>query len=139
MLKRKTRKSIRKRLDVNDEAIVKMYESEMTVKNISDYDFKKFIDCDVCYLCNYRKGSAKEFGSVLIMVKNNIVLDILGPLYKIYFESEDVQGETVYCQVIAKNKIKIKHDYFKLAVSKRKETIVIRPRNIFKEEFLYHE
>lgn len=138
MLKRKTKKSIRKISKIDDE-ILQGIDRRVPYKNISDYDFKKFIECDWCYLCNFRVGSNPNFGSVLILVKNNKILDIIGPVYKIYFESETVHGETIYCEVIGKNKMKIKHTYFKLAVTKCKDTIVIKPRNIFKEEFLYDE
>ena len=139
MLKRKTKKFIKKRSTINDDNILKEIPDEISMKHVSDYDFKKFVECDWCYLCNFRERAQKDVGSVLILIKNGIVLDIIGPVYKIYFESDEVHGETVYCQVISKNKLKIKHDYFKLAISRRKETVVIRPRNIFKNEFLYNE
>lgn len=123
---------------IDDDILRSLDDMRSMAKQPSEYTFKKFVDCDFVYIIN-DWAKFKNRGSIVVMVKNNKILDIIGPISKFTVESDRVNGETIGFSYVSKNKMKIRHPFFRLAVSVHNDLLHITPRNIFKEEFLYNE
>lgn len=119
-----------------DDRLLVAYSDMRDFKKPKEYNFHKFVECDFVYLINDWLTLDRR-GSMVMLVKDEKILDIFGPVTKVKINSELVHGETVGLEFVSKNKFKIRHVYFKLAVSLLKDTLLIQPRNIFKEEFIY--
>jgi len=131
-------KKLQKAVNVDDDFIGSVQDLRKIAKIPDAASFGKFKECDCCYIINDCRRKT-DTGSMVVLVKDSKILDIFGPVGKIYITCERTHGETIYLQFIAKNKFKVKHPYFKLALSYLKGCVQIEPRNIFKPEFLYEK
>lgn len=136
-MKKSTKKTL-KGSDIDDD-LLSSFDDMRDFKCPKEYNFHKFVECDFAYIVNDWGLPKKLKGSMVILVKNQKILDVFGPVAKIKVACEFVHGETLEFSFLSKNKFKIKHPFFKLAISKSSDVITIQGRNIFKEEFLYEQ